>query len=237
MSASAVAPSPSVNREFRRLERIAGFLSIWCILALIVQFSKPAFTNASKPPHGIADPVLALQLAHNVSDLDAILSDAPSPDREVMRLKQYEDFGYIAGYGPLFVVLSLLLARRFPALRLIAILAAMCGVTAALLDVIENFRILAIVDIPIASTTQAMVDGIRNVAVPKWALGFIAAGLASIYYWKHPRGRVRIVGAFFSIGALIGLYGLFLNNPILAIGAICLMVGLLGSVVVFLLVP
>jgi hypothetical protein len=219
------------------LERVAGFLALFCIATLVVLFSKPTFTNAAKPQHGIGDPVLALQLAHDVSDVEAILSDAPSPDREVMRLKQYEDFGYIAGYGVLFVTLSLMLARRYPALKLVAILVALTGCAAAALDVVENFAILRIVDVKIADTTQGMVDAIRHAAVPKWALGFIAAGLSSIYYLKDPRRSARVAGAFFVIGAIVGLYGLTFNNAILLFGAVFLMLGLAGSVIVFLLLP
>src|SRR5579864_4849141 len=215
------------------LERAAGLLALWCLATLAILFSKPGFTSASKPQHGIADPVLALQLAHDVSDVDAILSDAPSPDREVMRLKQYEDFGYIAGYGFLFVVLSLLLRRRYPPLAMVATLAMGAGIAAATLDVIENFAILRIVDVPLAFTTQTMVDAIRHAAVPKWALGFVAAGLLSIYFLRDARVVARISGVFFLAGAMVGLYGLFFANAILMFGALALMVGLFGAAVVF----
>ena len=53
------------------------------------------------------DPQLSLQFVRNLEDVDAILGDAPSPDREVMRIKQYIDFAFIASYASLFIALSL----------------------------------------------------------------------------------------------------------------------------------
>ncbi len=210
---------------------------MWSIAALVILFSKPAFSNAAKPQHGISDPVLALQLARDVADVEAVLSDAPSADREVMRLKQYEDFGYIAGYGPLFLVLSLMLRRRYPGLKAIAIVAGLAGIAAAALDVAENLAILRIVDVKIGATTQSMVDAIRDVAAPKWALGFLAAALDAIYFLRDPRRAARGIGVLFVLGAAVGLYGLFFANAILAIGALLLILGLAGMVVVFLLIP
>src|SRR5271170_1380646 len=140
---------PSMNR----LERIAGLLALWCVAMLVLMFAPPRFTSASKPQHGIPDPVLALQMAHDLSDVDAVLGDSPSADREVMRTKQYEDFGFIAGYAGLYLVLSWLLARNYPRARAVAMVAAIAGVGAATLDVIENFAILRIVDVRLASTT------------------------------------------------------------------------------------
>src|SRR5580693_1276120 len=150
---------PPMNRR----ERIAGMLSLWCIAMLVLMFAPPRFTNASKPQHGIPDPVLALQMAHDLADVDAVLGEAPSPDREVMRTKQYEDFGFIAGYAGLYIVLSILLARSYPRVRSIAVIAAVCGVAAAALDVTENLAILRIVDSKLAGTTQPMIDNMHHI--------------------------------------------------------------------------
>ena len=218
----------------RTAARTAGFLSLWCIAMLVLMFSKPSFTNASKPQHGIPDPVLALQMARNISDVDAVLGDVPSPDREVMRVKQYEDFGFIAGYATLYLTLSFMLARKYPRFRLVAILAAIAGIAAAVLDVRENFAILRIVDVTLAATTQDMIDAIRRLAVPKWALGFIAIGLLSVYFLKDRRWATRVVGAIYALAAVVGLYGL-INNAILAFGAALIALGLIGSAAVFLL--
>jgi hypothetical protein len=75
---------------------------------LVVLAGRPSFTNASLPVRGVADPVVALQMARDVADVEAIMGDAPSADREVMRVKQYVDFALITGYLalPPMIVLS-----------------------------------------------------------------------------------------------------------------------------------
>ena len=76
---------------------------------LVVLAGRPSFTNASLPVRGVADPVVALQMARSAGDVEAVLGDAPSPDREVMRVKQYVDFGLIAGYFGLALVIAVAL--------------------------------------------------------------------------------------------------------------------------------
>jgi hypothetical protein len=221
---------------WRKLERAAGFIALFCIGTLVLMFARPSVTNASKPQRGIPDPVLALQMAHDVSDVDAILGDSPSPDREVMRLKQYEDFAFIAGYAALYLTLALLLARRYPRLRLIAIVAAISGMAAAALDVTENLAILRIVNVPLATTTQLMVDAIRNAAIPKWGLGFVALGLLAIYFLRDRRRSAKIVGGIDVLAAVIGLVAL-IQNTLLPGAAGLIGLGLIGATVVLLFIP
>jgi hypothetical protein len=206
---------------------------------LLVMLSRPDFTNAAKPRHGIPDPVLALQMAHDLADVDAVLSDAPSLDREVMRVKQYEDFGFIASYAALYFVSALLLVRTYPALRWIrmsALIAAIAGTAAAALDVTENFAILRILDVPLAATTQSMIDAIHVTAMFKWALGFLALALLSTWFFRDSRLTSRAVGAIYLAAALVGAYGL-IDNAVLVLGAGLILLGLLGAVIVFLLLP
>src|SRR5579884_2584616 len=98
--------------SWRKAQRAAGISALLALVFGVLLAGKPYFTNASKPPRGIPNPGVALQVARNVMELDDILGDAPSPDREVMRFKQYLDFGFIASYASLFAILGLLLARR-----------------------------------------------------------------------------------------------------------------------------
>jgi hypothetical protein len=220
----------------KQTERIAGFCALWCIAALVLMFMKPYFTTASKPQHGIGDPVLALQMAHDVNDVDAVLGDAPSADRETMRNKQYEDFGFILGYALLYIALGTMLATNYPRLRWIGIVGAIAGVAAAVLDVAENFAILRIVDVPLASTTQAMVDAIHTPSMIKWALGFIALGLLSAYFLLDRRRTAKIVGVIDLLAAVVGLIALMQNSLFLA-GASLIGLGLVGAAIVFLFIP
>lgn len=55
-------------------QRIARALAAWCLVFLIVLAGTPSFTNASLPVRGVADPVVALQMAHNADEVEAILA-------------------------------------------------------------------------------------------------------------------------------------------------------------------
>lgn len=215
----------------KRAERITGLFALICIAALVLMFLKPYFTNASKPQHDINDPVLALQMAHDVGDVDAVLGDAPSADRETMRLKQYEDFGFIAGYAALYVGLGILLLRNYPRMRALAIVAMLAGVAAAVLDVVENIAILRIVDVPLASTTQAMVDAIHKPSMIKWALGFVALGILSTYFLLDRRRTAKVVGAIDGLAAVVGMIALIQNSLFLAAAGL-IGLGLVGAVIV-----
>src|SRR6185295_17198076 len=89
--------------------RLVMLLAMLTVAAFILLLGRPSFTNASKPRFG--DPMLALQFARDVQDVDWILGDAPSPDREVMRVKQYADLGFITCYIGLFLALAALVIR------------------------------------------------------------------------------------------------------------------------------
>lgn len=179
-------------------------------LALIAILSgRPHFSNASRPVRGISNPILAMEVVRNVSEVDTILSDAPSPDREAMRIKQYADFGFITTYAALYVLMSMLLIREG---RAIATAAGILGVLAAVFDVIENLGILRLVDTSLSSTTQGMIDAIRYPSLIKWTLTSLALGLLGILALRTRRIGLRIVGALDAIAALLGLYGVLYDN-------------------------
>src|SRR5678816_299688 len=90
--------------------RLTVLLAMLTVASFFLLWGRPSFTNASKPRFG--DPMLALQFARDVQDIDWILGDAPSPDREVMRVKQYADFAFIACYASLCAALGAAAARK-----------------------------------------------------------------------------------------------------------------------------
>src|SRR5450432_2282336 len=98
-------------KSTNKLQKIAWGLVGWCVVFLVVLAGRPSFTNASLAVRGVADPVVALQMARSADDVGAVLGEAPSADREVMRVKQYVDFGLIAGYWGLALVISVKLGR------------------------------------------------------------------------------------------------------------------------------
>ncbi len=186
-------------------------------LAMIALISgRPFFSNASQPVRGITDPILAMEVVRDAHEVDLVLSDAPSPDRETMRIKQYVDFGFILSYAALFVVMAMMFGggrNRLP------YIAATFGVVAAIFDVIENMGILRTVNVDLAHTTQGMIDAIRYPSLIKWACASIALGLLGILMIRVPRAGFRIAGALGILAALLGLYGLADNRFLQWMGA------------------
>src|SRR5258708_19388203 len=132
-------------------ERLAQALAVLCLMIILLMAGKPAFTNASLPVRGIHDPGIALQVARNVDEVDSILGEAPSADREVMRLKQYVDFAFIAAYVSLAVVMCWVLARR---MRLAAIALLGCTISAGTFDISENLALPLLLPPPSHPTPQ-----------------------------------------------------------------------------------
>src|SRR5712691_13055416 len=103
------------------------------LAAFVLLTGKPSYTNASRPPRFNAD--LAMQFARDVDEVGLILGDAPSPDREVMRVKLFIDYGFIASYSALFVTLGMLAARGPAAWHKMAgAAAAVCGIATGVFD-------------------------------------------------------------------------------------------------------
>lgn len=167
------------------MSRLVILLAMLTVAAFILLMAPPSFTNASKPRFG--DPMLAIQFARDVQDIDWILGDAPSPDREVMRIKQYIDFGFITCYSALALVLSLQAARR-GGWRLVAgIAGGICGVAAGVFDVLENRAILNLLDVPLRATTPAMIQAIRGPSTAKWILAGVTVVLLAASLIRIPK--------------------------------------------------
>ena len=135
-------------KSTNNLQKLAWGLVGWCVVFLVVLAGRPSFTNASLVVRGVADPVVALQMARSADDVEAVLGDAPSPDREVMRVKQYVDFGLIAGYCGLALAICLALRRsgRGRVAWLLGIVAALAGFN----DVRENLITLRVVNLDLS---------------------------------------------------------------------------------------
>jgi len=202
------------------MKLVAGFATA-CVAMVLMLSGKPEFTNACRPPRGIANPVIAMEMVRNVEEVDAILGSAPSPDREAMRIKQYLDFGFIACYTGLYLALARMFGTK------IAIFAAAAGVVAAICDVVENIGILRVVNAPLDQTTQAMVDFIRTAATTKWTLTWIVMAIFAALLLRHPRVLPRLIAAVFAVSAGLGFYGLY-DNAFLVGAGLPMLAGLIG---------
>ena len=182
---------------------------------------QPYFSSACRPPRGIANPVIAMEVVRNVEEVDAILGEAPSPDREAMRIKQYVDFGFIAAYVGLFIVVRGLVGG------LAGWAVAVCGAAAGVADVIENIGILRVVNVDLRHTTQVMIDAIRIPSLIKWTLVWVALLLLARFFLRQHGWLPRAVGVANLAAAVLGFYGLY-DNAFLVMAGLPMLVGLFG---------
>jgi hypothetical protein len=212
----------------RTQQRIARALAAWCLVFLVVLAGRPSFTNASLPVRGVADPVIALQMARTTDEVEAVLGDAPSADREVMRVKQYVDFALIAGYFSLTLLIARVLKRS--GRRWIALLLSFLAIVAASLDVRENLAMLRVVNLNLSQLTPAMLASLRFSSIAKWiALTAAMALLATVAVTRrrwYPRaaGFLSMAGGAFTAAGLV-------YHALLAWGGLLMFLGLLLTAV------
>lgn len=190
------------------LERVAGFSALACLVISILLLGKPAFSNASLPVRGITDPVIAIQAAHSTMDVDYVLGEAPSPDREVMRVKERIGFASLAAYLILFLALSALLLRSGALGRMLAPAAIVLALAAAGFGAAGNLSVLRLLDVNLFETTGKMINAIRSAAFAYWMLDSLTRLLLSLYFFRTPKLLWRLTGVLFAIAALMQFYGL-----------------------------
>jgi hypothetical protein len=209
-------------------QRIARALAAWCLVFLVVLAGRPSFTNASLPVRGVADPVVALQMARNADDVEAIMGDAPSADREVMRVKQYVDFALIAGYLALALIIAAALVRTRH--RRLALVMGGVAVLAALADVLENVATLRVVNLTLGQLTPVTLDALHLASIIKWNLLLTANTLLATVTVARREWYLRAAGLLGLAGAALTAAGLF-NNSILVWGGLFMLLGLLLTAV------
>jgi hypothetical protein len=212
----------------RTQQRIARALAAWCLVFLVVLAGRPSFTNASLPVRGVADPVVALQMARNTDEVEAVLGDAPSADREVMRVKQYVDFALITGYLALAVVIAAALKRS--GRKWIAPILNFLAIVAASLDVRENLAMLHVVNLNLNQLTPAMLDSLRFTSIAKWLALTAAMTLLGIVAVLRRRWYPRAAGFLSLAGAAFSAAGL-VYHALLAWGGLLMILGLVLTAV------
>jgi hypothetical protein len=179
-----------VYRTWRApLKRLALLAAVACVSCLILLKTEPKFSNASAPQR-FSDPMLEVETVRDVEDLRLTLGDAPSGDRETMRIKTKIDFGFVASYGAFFVAMGILLARHGGWRRIAGVAMAIGAIAAAVFDVLGNLAILAILDVRIAATTETMLAAIRRPNEMRWSLIAVCAFLLLSFYEPSSRSEV-----------------------------------------------
>lgn len=187
--------------------RLVGVLAVLFILYSLWMVS----VKAPELPEGYANPVLALELAENGSDIDAINSLKGGDATEFIKKHLPKDFGYIVIYVVFFSCLALLLAELVSDWsRYLALGAVACAVMAGVFDVIENVGMLKAVSTAVGTATDSLANFIRYPSLAKWALLFLFCLLVGFTFSRRP-GWLLIPGLAFLIAALLGLSGVTLN--------------------------
>jgi hypothetical protein len=214
----------SPERNARMLERAALVLAALCLVFVFVLNGRPYFTTSSFPPRGIMDPHVAMQMVRSIPELDAILGDVPSADREVMRVKQYVDFAFITGYAALLIVVSLAL---FPLVRWAAAI-GLCGALAAVQDVREDLAILDLVNTPLSAVMPSAILHLHLMSVTKWGFAALAIGALGVFTIRARKWYFRLIGAVDLIAPGMILWGL-VDNPTLVWAGFPLAAGMIAN--------
>ena len=194
----------------------------------MVLAGRPSFTNASLPVRGVADPVVGLQMSRDAADVEAIVGDAPSADREVMRIKQYVDFALIAGYLALALLIAAALVRTRH--RRLGLVVGGLAVLAGLADVLENLGTLRVVNLTLGQLTPVTLDALHLVSIVKWNLLLSANALLATVTVARKQWYLRTAGVLGLAGAALTAGGLFYNS-ILVWGGLLMILGLLLTAV------
>jgi hypothetical protein len=201
-------PSRALIRRlanWRKQENVLQFLAVACLVMMALLGGRPSFTNASKPPRGMTIVPIALEQARSVEDIDAILGDAPSPDREVMRIKVLLGWPLILICVAIAGIASNILMRRNRA----AILLWPLGLIVAVLATLESRALVQLINSPLSQTTPHMLDGIRLLSTGKWIAGAATLIVFSVFYFLGRPWFAKLVGAVNLLVAVVLIVGLF----------------------------
>lgn len=212
-------------------------------LALVVTVLSPQ--TMGPLPHGLVTPVLALELAENVYEIETMFGPAGSSQRAgwvaAMRAGTFVDFGLLAMYG---LLLAGVARRLLPALaqrddtrdlgstavRRSHVAVSLAG-AAALLDVLENRELLSILDSVGrgARDYDAALARLQWVVWPKWI------ALAAWFVLLAPElvragGALRVSAMAGSLGALACALALMQPGVMAEVMALGIAIGMVALV-------
>lgn len=217
--------------------RVAGLLPLLLGLAMtagmIFAFVTTARSNQVLPG-GLHLPALAIETARQPEDVLTIERFA-SPDgtdaaagAARLRTGVTVDFGFIGLYTLVFLTFSWWLARRpFAAASGVAIVAAILALLTAGFDVLENFRLYAVLNS--AMPDPAMLQKLSVATVLKWTFCFQTTGVLSLLFLSR-RDRGYLLGLALLLVSMVGVLGIFylplLEAAFLGLGVIVFLMGL-----------
>jgi hypothetical protein len=160
---------------------------------------------------GYTNPVLALELAANGAEIDAVNRSENGKVTAFIRRQTSKDFGYIVIYVVFLSCLALLLIELgFEWTKSLGWGAVVCAVLAGVFDVIENLGMLQATATPAGAATDSLANSIRYPSLVKWSLLFFFCLLVG-FSLSRLGGWLLIPGLAFLIAAVLGLTGVTLN--------------------------
>jgi len=220
--------------------RISAVVAVIVLTVGVCMFLAADFQHESFP-RGFNSPVLAMQMAQSMEEVNAIVGEPGHSDRAQMRSQQRMDFLFILAYWSEFLLMSILLWRRsFSGARYLAALAGLIATLAAGFDVWENVGILRVLSASATSANDTLVQVVRFTAIVKWLLLFVAMVLLSRVFLGREgmdapddiTDRIFFLpGLFFLVTGVVGLTGLVWWNALLNYVAIPMLFGLCALVV------
>lgn len=189
------------------LIRLTGFAG----LALLVFGIIAAGVIGKKPSRldGIRMPVLAMEFVESEDELHALIGTPRSQDAEDHKARAWLmkgirfDYGFIALYWLLFVLIAWMLARRDGAwMPWLGAAAALAITGAALFDVVENVRMTRVIE-----TVQLAGNDVAFAGFSKWLLSFVAIGLLSFAFFGQG-GWIWWIGLVCVAITAVGVAGL-----------------------------
>lgn len=226
------ADAPKVIPEVRKRKRLARAIGVlaFLVLAAAVWMGVGArdFSCLQSPclPHGFRGHVLALEFPRTPGDVAAIVGDINNPNRAVMWRVLNRDYVFIGAYLVLYLLLAAVLARATSVFsRLLTGLAVVSAICAAGFDVLENVRVLRILEVPLANLDGSAVAPILDAAVIKWTFSFVTIALLSMAF-RHNNLLNKTLRGLFLLTAAIGVVGLVFH-PLLQLTSVPLLGGML----------
>lgn len=195
----------------------------YCVLILLgVVLSLLSYYQSRRPPlikwpdkfpHGLSQPMLALEFARTPDDIEKTVGAQGDLRRaRMLALLRTDTFGLIPTYWLFFLSLSWLLAHRSISKSVwFGLAVAVCATGAALFDFAENHYIRIALETSLPQTAAATVNGIYWSALIKWLLIFVALALLSRLFLGRS-DWLSILGILFLVTSLLGFLGLF-HNP------------------------
>ncbi|MDQ5846402.1 MAG: hypothetical protein M3539_14015 [Acidobacteriota bacterium] len=208
-----------------RIIRLTGMVALAVIVIAMWMVIVSRQFEPTELPGRFQNRVMAMEFVDSVPSVGLILGPDVQHNREVMRKVLLLDFIWIGSYALLYFMVGWLLSRRHcPWAAYLATVAVVSGLAGAVFDIKENRAILMILEG--SEVTQSMVNSVRDAALVKWTLSFVAMAILATAFYGLTK-KASWIGYTFTLTAVIGLAGLW-YHPWIGVAAIPMLLGLLA---------